>query len=226
MKVSIEPKSLIAEFFGTFMLVLFGCGASVVDYGYGNIIGHLGCSMVWGVVVMAMVYSVGNVSGAHLNPAVTIGFIFARKMDLRIASLYIITQFAGSFVASFLLRLAFPESLTLGETIPSVTNLLAFIIEMVLTFILMFVVLNVSTGHMEKGIMAGVAVGGTVFISALVGGPLTGASMNPARSLGPAVFSGKMSEIFIYLIAPVLGAVIASPLCKVIQGDECCNVES
>ena len=116
-----------------------------------------------------------------------------------------------AIAAALILRLAFPEHQSLGATVPAVPVVSAFIIEVVLSFILMFVILNVSSGHMEKGIMAGVAIGGTIFIEALVGGPLTGASMNPARSLAPAIFSNNLSDIYIYLLAPVVGTVLASP---------------
>lgn len=217
-----EINSLIAEAVGTFALVLFGCGAIIVNELYNNPLGHLGICLVFGVVVMAMIYSVGNISGTHLNPAVSIGFFFARRIGLQKALLYIVFQLAGAFLAAFLLRVAFPESESLGATLPSVSWIFAAVIEIILSFILMFVILNVSTGHREKGIMAGVAIGGVIFMEALVGGPLTGASMNPARSLAPALLSLKLDSVWIYLVAPVIGTVLASPFCRLIQGDQCC----
>ena len=218
-----QGNRYLAEGLGTFALVFMGCGAVVVDAGRVGMLGHTGVSLAFGLAVMSMVYSVGNISGAHINPAVTLGFLFAGRQRGRTVVPYMISQFAGAIAAAALLRLLFQDSGTLGETIPSVSPLRAFALETVLTFILMLVILNVSTGHMEKGIMAGVAVGGTVALAALVGGPLTGASMNPARTLGPAIVSGRMDQVWIYLTAPVVGAFLAFPTCRWIQGSECCR---
>lgn len=218
-----DIKTLVAEFTGTLALVLFGCGAIVVDGTY-EALGHVGISIVFGLIVMAMIYSVGNISGAHLNPAVTLGFYFAGRINFQKALGYIPAQFCGAIAGALLLKLIFPAHPTLGATLPTVNYMAAFAIEVVLSFFLMFVILNVSTGHMEKGIMAGVAIGGIVAIEALVGGPMTGASMNPARSLGPALVSLNFKAIAIYLVAPCLGTLLASPTCKVIQGSECCYV--
>jgi MIP family channel proteins len=225
MKINKNISTLIAEVIGTFALVLFGCSAIVVDSLYNGVVGHVGIALVFGLIVMAMIYSVGNISGANLNPAVTIGFVAAGRMKIKKAVLYITAQFVGAILAALVIKAAFPSSLILGETLPSVHLISAFIIETVLTFFLMFVILNVSTGHMEKGIMAGVAIGGTVALEAIVGGPLTGASMNPARSLGPALVNLNLTHLWIYIAAPILGALLASPLCRVIQGPECCYVE-
>ena len=214
----------LAEGMGTFALVLTGCGAIAVNELYGEPLGHLGICMVFGLVVMAMIYAVGNISGAHLNPAVSLGFVFAGRLKIGDAIGYIGAQFAGAIIAASLLRYLLPESDTLGTTVvhASLTMDRAFVIEAVLSFLLMFVILNVSSGHMEKGIIAGVAVGGTIALEALIGGPLTGASMNPARSLGPALISGHLESIWLYLLAPVVGALLASPTCRWIQGAECC----
>jgi aquaporin Z len=171
---------------------------------------------------MAVIYSVGNVSGAHINPAVTLGFVFAGRLKAKEAIPYVISQMLGAIIAAGVLRFLFPGHESLGSTLPGVSLLRSFVMEVLLSFILMFVVLNVSTGHMEKGIMAGVAVGGTVALAALMGGPMTGASMNPARSLGPALISGNLSSVWIYLTAPVVGAFLAHPFCRWIQGKKCC----
>ncbi len=221
----IKSNTLTAEALGTFFLVLIGCGSIVVNNAADGVIGHAGISAVFGMVVMAMIYSVGNISGAHLNPAVTIGFLFAKRIGIKQAVFYIIFQIIGAVAASLLLKFLFPQSQGLGETIPAINVIRALTIEVVLTFLLMFVILNVSTGHMEKGIMAGVAIGATVCIAAIVGGPLTGASMNPARSLGPGLISGNLAHIWIYIAGPIIGAVLASPLCRILQGPECCYVD-
>jgi len=212
----------IAEAFGTFALVFAGCGAIVVDELYGGVLGHTGVSMVFGLVVMAMIYSVGNISGAHINPAVTLGFVFAGRLDKRQVIPYIGSQFAGALLAAGVLWALFPQHGTLGATLPSGSIWQAFAMEVVLWFLLMFVILNVCTGQMEKGIMAGVAVGGTVALEAMMGGPVSGASMNPARSLGPALVSGELKQLWIYILAPCLGMILAYPTCRWIQGDDCC----
>lgn len=213
----------LAEAFGTFCLVFAGCGAIMVTDLTGQP-GHVGVSVVFGLVVMAMIYAVGNISGAHLNPAVTLGFVFARRMRLLRAGGYALSQFAGAFLAAGMLRLLLGDVADLGATRPGADFGVgqALLMEIVLTFILMFVVLNVSTGHMEKGIMAGVAVGGVIALEALFGGPVSGASMNPARSLAPAVVGGTFADQWIYLLGPIVGATLAHPTCRLIQGRQCC----
>jgi aquaporin Z len=167
---------------------------------------------------------VGNISGAHLNPAVTLGFAFAGRLGRREILPYVGSQVAGALVAAFALRLLFPGHATYGATLPQGGLLQAFALEVILSFLLMFVILNVSTGHMEKGIMAGVAIGATVCLAALFGGPVSGASMNPARSLGPALASGRWEHLWLYLVAPVVGTYLAHPTCRWVQGAECCAV--
>lgn len=218
-------NKLISEFIGTFSLVFVGCGAIIVNDLYGNIIGHLGISIIFGLIIMAMIYSVGNISGAHLNPAVTLGFWSVKRIQLKQASFYIISQILGAILASILLKLIFPTHINFGATTPSGSIWRSFILETILTFMLMFIIINVSTGHKEKGIIAGVAIGGFITLAALLGGPVSGASLNPARSIGPAIVSGEMSSFWIYLTAPVIGAILASPFCKIIQGDKCSKIE-
>jgi MIP family channel proteins len=215
---------LLAEFLGTFFLVFMGCGAAVVNDVYG-VLGTQGVAICFGLAVMIMVYSVGNISGAHLNPAVTVGFFLVKRIPGRDLLLYIPVQFLGAIVGAFCLRLFFPDQAVVGATLPSISPFSAFLMEVILSGLLMFVILNVSTGHMEKGIMAGVAVGGAVALCAMVGGPLTGASMNPARSLGPALFSQGKESLWIYLIAPFIGTALVSPSCRFIQAGECCAVQ-
>jgi aquaporin Z len=212
-----------AEGIGTFALVFAGCGAIIVNDTFDGVIGHVGVCLVFGLVVMAMIYAVGNISGAHINPAVTLGFLFAGRLEKRAVLPYVLCQLVGAVAAAGVLRFLFPEHETLGATLPAGGLLRAFVLEVLLSFLLMFVILNVSTGHMEKGIMAGVAVGGTVALGALFGGPVTGAAMNPARSLGPALVSGHLETLWIYLAAPVIGMFLAHPTCRWIQGRECCS---
>ena len=218
-----KKNFMIAEFMGTFALVFSGCGAIAANSVHGGVVGHLGVSLVFGLIVMAMIYSVGNISGAHINPAVTLGFVFSRRLKGKLAFPYILSQCAGALSAAFLLKLLFSPDADMGSTVPSGSQAQAFFMEVILSFLLMFVILNVSSGHKEKGIMAGVAIGGTVALEAMFGGPVSGASMNPARSLGPAVASGDLSQLWIYLTAPVVGTLLASPTCRWIQGGECCH---
>lgn len=207
-------------------MVFAGCGAIVVDGLYGGEITHAGVSLVFGLVVMAVIYSVGNISGAHINPAVTLGFWFSGRMDRHLVPGYLASQFIGGLLAAATLWLLFPAHETLGATLPASDSWRVFLIEILLAFFLMFVILNVSTGHKEKGIMAGVAIGGTVALEALFAGPVTGASMNPARSLGPALVSGQSDGIWIYIAAPVVGMLLAVPGCRWVQGPDCCNREN
>jgi len=215
-------RRAVAEALGTFFLVLMGCGAIIVNDLFGGFIGHFGIAMAFGAIVMIMIYAIGNISGAHMNPAVSLGFALAGRIEARTLLWYLPSQAIGAITASVLLRLAFPAHETLGATLPSLPPISALLIEALMTALLMFVILNVSTGHMEKGIMAGVAVGGTIALEALVAGPLTGASMNPFRSLAPALVSGHMEYLWLYLAGPVLGVLIAFPSCRLIQGEECC----
>lgn len=216
----------IAEGIGTFALVFAGCGAIVVNDSFGGALGHIGISLVFGLVVMVIIYAVGNVSGAHLNPAVTLGFAFAHRLERRAILPYIGSQCLGALIAAVILHFLFPEHQTLGATLPHVWLWRAFVFEVLLSFLLMFVILNVSTGHLEKGIMAGVAVGGTVALAALMGGPVSGASMNPARSLGPALVAGQLDGLWVYLTAPVVGSFLAYPTCRWTQGKTCCSPEN
>ncbi len=213
----------VAEAVGTFALVFAGCGAIIVNDTFGGTLGHVGVSLVFGLVIMVMIYAVGNVSGAHFNPAVTLGFFFAGRLDKREILPYLGGQMAGAVVAALLLRYLLPVHETLGATLPTGGIWRAFVMEVLLSFLLMFVILNVSTGHKEKGIMAGVAIGGTVALAALFGGPVSGASMNPARSLGPALVAGRLQSWWVYVLAPVVGAFVAHPACWLIQGEACCD---
>lgn len=218
-----QLKPYIAEAIGTFALVFAGTGAIVVNDVSGGAITHVGIALTFGLIVMTMIYSVGNVSGAHFNPAVTTAFWIAGRLPLSKVPPYIIAQLVGALLASALLWGMFPSHETLGSTLPAGTVMQSFIFEVVLTFILMFVILNVSTGAMEKGVMAGVAIGGTVALEAMFAGPISGASMNPARSIAPAIFSGQLETLWVYIAAPMLGAALAVPACFCSQDDDCCG---
>lgn len=196
----------LAECFGTFALVFAGTGAIIVNSLSNDSISHVGVSLTFGLVVLAMIYAIGNVSGAHLNPAVTLAFYIAQRFPGKLVVPYVLSQLLGAILASLTLRTMFPDSLTLGETLPIGSFLQAFELEFVLSFILMFVILSVSTGSKEQGLMAGVAIGSVIAFEALLGGPISGASMNPARSLAPALVMLRFKGLSIYLVAPVLGA--------------------
>ena len=216
-------KKCAAEFFGTFCLVFAGTAAIVVNDTTGGVISHAGIAAVFGLVVLAMIYTVGDVSGAHLNPAVTVGFFAAGRLGFPLVLPYIISQILGAVVASATVRLLFPQHANLGATMPSGTPLQSFVLEVILTLILMWVILSVSTGAKEKGITAGIAVGAVIAFEALFGGPISGASMNPARSLGPALVSVKLDSLWIYLTAPFVGAILAVFVCRIVREAGCCT---
>ncbi|MCB8945696.1 MAG: aquaporin [Ardenticatenaceae bacterium] len=207
----------IAEFMGTFALVFVGTGAIIVNDTYDGIITHVGVAISFWLVIMVMIYAVGAISGAHFNPAVTIGFWLHRTLATREVMPYIGHQVAGAFAASLLLRVMFPQNQTLGTTIPTVGTGTAFLMEVVLTFFLMFVIISVVEGPTENLMMAGLAIGATVGMCALLAGPVTGASMNPARSLAPAIVSGIGSNLWIYLAAPFVGAGLAVGIWRWLQ---------
>jgi aquaporin Z len=198
-----------AEALGTLMLVFAGTGAVIVNDLYGGVVSHAGVAAVWGLSVMTVIYAVGDGSGAHINPAVTIGFWLARRFPKEKVPPYIASQCLGAVAASFALKALFPESEGLGGTTPSGPAMQSFALEAILTFYLMFVILCVASGSKEKGIMAGCAIGAVVGLEALFAGPVSGASMNPARSLGPAVASMRLEDLWIYLTAPFAGASLA-----------------
>ena len=215
-------KKIAAEFLGTFALVFAGTGAIVINDVSGGTITHIGIALTFGLVVLAMIYTLGDISGAHLNPAVTFGFYSARRFSARDVLPYILAQCAGALLASGILKLLFPAHQNLGATHPAGSAMQTFVLETVLTFLLMFVVLNVSTGAKEKGATAGIAIGAVIGLEAMFAGPITGASMNPARSFAPALLSGQMADLWIYLAAPVLGALVAVAACCCVREKGCC----
>src|SRR5947209_10731954 len=219
-------KKLAAECFGTFTLVFAGTGAVIINDVHPGAVTHVGVALTFGLVVLAMIYALGDVSGAHLNPAVTLGFFLARRFEGRWVAPYIASQCAGALLASGLLRLLFPEQTTLGATRPLGPAVQSLVLEIVLTLFLMLVILSVSTGAKEKGLMAGVAVGAVIGLEALFAGPICGASMNPARSLAPALVSLHPEHLWLYLVAPILGAWLALPACRCVREKDCCCAPS
>jgi aquaporin Z len=207
-----DMKKLLAEVLGTFTLVFAGTGAIVANGVSGGAVTHVGIALTFGLVVMALIYTYGDVSGAHLNPAVTVAFAVAGRFGWREVPGYVLAQVLGALAASGMLKVLFPEQANLGATLPSGSVGQSFWLEVILTAILMMTVLSVSTGAKEKGVTAAIAIGGVVGLEALFAGPICGASMNPARSLGPALTSGQTQHLWVYLVATTLGAVLAVPL--------------
>ena len=215
-------KKYAAEFIGTFALVFTGTGAIVVNEASHGAITQVGIALTFGLIVLVMIYTLGDISGAHINPAVTIGFWLSRRLAGREVFPYIASQSAGALAASGVMKLLFPENRLLGATQPAGSELQSFVLEILLTALLMFVILGVSTGAREKGITAGIVVGSVIALEAMFAGPICGASMNPARSIGPALVSGHVASLWIYLAGPTLGAagVIG---CRCVREPGCCS---
>jgi aquaporin Z len=207
-------RNYIAELIGTFALVFCGTGAIVINQQSGGAITHAGIAITFGLIVMSMIYALGNISGAHLNPAVSIAFAIGRRFPAKQVLPYIISQFIGATLASMTLRGLFPTNELLGATLPADTAMQSFILEFILTFFLMLVIVNVANGSKEQGMFAGLAIGAVVALEAMFAGPICGASMNPARSFAPAIVSGHLEHLWLYLTAPVAGAILAIPIWK------------
>lgn len=203
-------RKYIAEVLGTFALVFCGTGAIIINEQSNGVIGHIGIAITFGLIVLAMIYTFGVISGAHLNPAVTLGFFFAKRFDKKELFPYLTSQITGAFIATVILKFLFPDNVNLGSTLPAGSSIQSFILEFILTYFLMLVILNVALGSKEVGILAGIAIGATILLEAMFAGPISGASMNPARSIAPGVISGNLQTLWIYLIAPPLGAIAAS----------------
>lgn len=212
------PNRYAAEAIGTFALVFSGTGAIITNEISGGAVTHVGIAITFGLVVMSLIYAVGDVSGAHLNPAVTVGFWIARRFAGREVLPYVGSQLIGAFAASLLLRLLFANRAMLGATVPLESDVQSLLLEAVLTAGLMFVILSVSTGAKEVGLSAGIAIGGIVGLEAMFAGPISGASMNPARSIAPAVVSGQMAHLWVYLAGPLIGAGLAVPCWRITRG--------
>ena len=207
-----------SEYIGTFALVFAGTGAIIINDLSGGVITHLGVSVVFGLIVMTMIYALGEISGAHLNPAVSFGFWLAKRLSSKELLSFGISQILGGLTASLILKSIFPQHTTLGMTLPHFVSVGgAFILEGILTFFLMFVIIHVAHGAKERGLMAGVAIGGMVALEAIFAGPITGASMNPARSLAPALISGHFDFLWVYITAPFIGSALAVLSCRMIR---------
>jgi MIP family channel proteins len=210
-----------AEALATFALVFAGCGAIVADSRYDGALGTVGTALVFGLIIMVMVYATGHLSGAHINPAVTLAFTVTRHFPGRDAVAYIAAQVLGAIAGAVLLLAVWTDKPGgLGATVPSVGTSSALVYEIVLTAFLMFVIMAVATDTRAVGAAAAIAIGGTVGLDALFGGPVTGASMNPARSLGPAVAAGEWTDAWIYLLGPALGAVAGAFAYELVRGEQ------
>ena len=210
-----------AEGFAAFALVFAGCGAIVTNAKYGEALGTVGIALVFGLVIMVMVYATGHLSGAHINPAVTLAFTLTRHFSLREAAAYIAAQLAGATAAALLLLAVWTDKpASLGATLPSVGAGSALVYEAVLSAFLMFVIMAVATDTRAVGAAAAIAIGGTIGLDALFGGPVTGASMNPARSFGPALVSGEWRDFWVYVVGPVAGAAIGALAYQLIRGPQ------
>jgi aquaporin NIP len=213
-------RRALAEGLAAFALVFAGCGAIIADAEYGGALGTVGVALVFGLVIMVMIYSIGHLSGAHINPAVTVAFTLSRHFPGREAAAYIAAQVTGATLASLaLLAIWTGQPADLGATVPSVGAGSALTYELLMTAFLMFVIMAVATDTRAVGAAAAIAIGGTIGLDALFGGLVTGASMNPARSFGPALVTGTWTDFWVYVVGPVLGAALGATAYQLVRGD-------
>lgn len=213
-------RRALAEGFATFALVVAGCGAIIANQHSNGGLGVVGIGLVFGLIIMVMIYATGHLSGAHINPAVTIAFAVTRHFPGRDAIAYIGAQFAGAILGALVLLAVWPDKpAALGATVPSVGVGSAVVYEVILTAFLMFVIMAVATDTRAVGAAAAIAIGGTVGLDAIFGGPVTGASMNPARSLGPALASGTWTDFWVYLVGPLVGAALGALAYQIVRGE-------
>jgi len=210
-------RACVAELIGTFALVFAGAGAVMVDAKTAAL-GHVGVAITFGLVIMVMIYAVGHVSGAHFNPAVSLAFAVTRHFPWPRVALYWLAQLVGALLAAALLRASLGNLAHVGATLPAGSDGQSFVWEIVLTAFLMFVIMAVATDTRAVGEAAAIAVGGTVGLDAMFGGPISGASMNPARSAGPAILSGDLRALWIYLVAPAVGAMAGAVAYQFVRG--------
>jgi MIP family channel proteins len=214
------PRALLAEAIGTFALVFAGCGAIMVNAKTDGALGQVGIAISFGLVIMAMIYAAGHVSGAHFNPAVSFAFALTRHFPWRRLAGYWMAQAVGAVAAAAILRGSLGDIADLGATTPSGSDGQAFLWELILTFFLMFVIMAVATDTRAVGEAAAIAIGGTVGLDAMFGGPITGASMNPARSLGPALIAPEFDSLWLYLLAPLVGAALGAVAYQLVRGEQ------
>jgi aquaporin NIP len=217
-------RSLVAEAFGTFALVFAGAGAIMVD-AKTHQLGHIGVAITFGLVVMAMIYAIGHISGAHFNAAVTLAFVLTRHFPLRRAVAYWGAQLVGAVTAAAVLRGSLGNIAHVGATLPSGSQAQSFLWELVMTAFLMFVVMAVATDTRAVGEAAAIAIGATIGFDAMFGGPISGASMNPVRSIGPAVVSGDLHALWLYIVAPVIGAALGAVLYQFVRAEPAAREE-
>jgi aquaporin NIP len=208
-------KKYLAEFFATGIMVFCGTGAIVINQESGGAVTHLGIAITFGLIVMSMIYAFGSISGAHMNPAVTLALSLNKKFPVKEVPAYIISQLLGAIGASLMLHFIFPNNDKLGATLPAGSELQSFILEFLLTFFLMLVIIRVTSGSKETLALAGISIGMVVLLEALFAGPICGASMNPARSIAPALISGHLEHLWIYIVAPITGAIAAIGVGKI-----------
>ena len=208
-----------AEMVGTYALVLAGCGAIVVDAQTGALT-HVGVALTFGLIIMVMVAATGHLSGAHFNPAVTLAFAVTRHFAWREVPAYVGAQLLGAIGGALSLLILFGPVANLGATVPSGSAFQSFGLELLLTAVLMFVIISVATDTRAVGQLAALAIGATVALDALWGGPISGASMNPARSFGPVLVSGVWRDQWIYWLAPISGASLGAVIYQVLRGEE------
>lgn len=220
-------RNLLAEAIGTFLLVFIGCGAVVTNtVNSESASGILAIAFAFGFALMIIVYAIGHISGAHVNPAVTLGLALTGKIPPRDAVMYVVAQVIGAFVASIVLRLTFGNIADLGTSLPSGGNAESFVVELVMTAVLVFTVYGVATDKRAPAAAAGLAIGAAVLLNVLVAGPISGGSVNPARSLAPAVVSGNLDGLWIYLTAPFIGGVLGAIAYTAIRGPEAMNLDA
>ena len=220
MSATVTPiRRAAAECVGTFGLVFAGCGAIVIDATTGGAVTHVGVALTFGLIVATMIYAVGHISGAHFNPAVTLAFAATRHFPLALVPAYLVAQFGGAVAASAALRLLFGNVAGLGTALPAGGAGQSLALETILTFFLMLVIIAVATDTRAVGQAAALAIGGTVGLEALFAGPISGASMNPARSLGPALVSGTWDAQWLYLVGPLVGALVGAFAYQFIRGE-------
>lgn len=218
-KTPLPLQRAAAEFVGTFGLVFAGCGAIIIDATTGGAITHVGVALTFGLIIATMIYATGHISGAHFNPAVTLAFAATRHFPLALVPAYLAAQFGGAIAASIVLRLLFGNVANLGTTLPAGGAGQSLALETVLTFFLMFVIISVATDTRAVGQAAALAIGGTVGLEAMFAGPISGASMNPARSLAPALVSGTWTAQWLYLVGPIVGALLGAFAYQFIRGE-------